>query len=185
MSGTDKREPFIVSSAALVEESGQYPNSDEELGLTRRIGRVAGLRKIGINLVRLPPGRRSSWPHAEEKEEEFVYVLDGEVDAWIDGVLHPMKQGDLAAFPAGTGICHTFINNSERDANLMVGGQTDQSNNRIFYPQHPQRRGDIPWSHWWDTVTKRTQGPHDGLPDVLREAQKRRKSTNDPSSRDR
>ena len=67
---------------------------------------MGGLQRIGINLQRLAPGQRSWWPHAEEDEEEFVYVLEGEVDAWIDGVLHRMRPGDLAAFPAGTGISH-------------------------------------------------------------------------------
>src|SRR5437868_1537785 len=106
-----ERPPFIISSDAVEEKQGQYPHSDELLGFTRRIGRAAGLLRIGINLVRLPPGHRASWPHAEEKEEELVYVLEGNVEAWVDGILHPMKAGDFAAFPAGTGICHTFINN--------------------------------------------------------------------------
>lgn len=170
---SDKRErpPFIVSSEIVKEEHGQYPNSDEGLGFTRRVGRAAGLRKIGINLVRLPPGHRTSWPHAEEKEEEFVYVLEGDVEAWVDGVLHPMKPGDLAAFPSGTGVCHTFINNGEREARLLVGGETDKSDNRIFYPLHPGRRDDMPWSHWWDDAPQRAQGPHDGMPNAQRAVQ--------------
>jgi hypothetical protein len=68
---------------------------------------------------RVPPGHRVSWPHAEEKEEEFVFVLEGEIDAWIDGALYRMKRGDLAAFPAGTGICHTFLNNGKHEATLL------------------------------------------------------------------
>jgi uncharacterized cupin superfamily protein len=51
--------------------------------------------KIGINLVRLAPGEPSSWPRAEEKEEEFVYVLDDQVDAWINGSIDLMELGDL------------------------------------------------------------------------------------------
>src|SRR2546430_661832 len=118
----DKRPPFIVSTADVPEGTPHsYPNSDEKMGPSRRIGRAAGLRRIGINVQRLPPGARSSWPHAEEDEEEFVYVLEGEVDCWVDGALHRMTVGDLAAFPAGTGICHTFLNNGERDAVLLVG----------------------------------------------------------------
>jgi len=45
----------------------------------RRCPRSAGLQRIGINIQRPPPGSRSSWPHAEENEEEFVSVLEGEV----------------------------------------------------------------------------------------------------------
>ena len=112
------RPPFIVSSGDLPERAHVYPQSEERLGPVRRVGKSAGLVRIGVNLQRLPPGTRSSWPHAEEDEEEFVYVIEGVVDAWIDGNLHRMVAGDLAAFPAGTGIGHCFINNAEREALL-------------------------------------------------------------------
>ena len=164
----NQRPPFIVSTADVPERTHSYPNSDEKMGPTRRVGKAAGLRRIGINVQTLPPGTRSSWPHAEEDEEEFVYVLDGEVDCWIDGHLHRMVPGDLAAFPAGTGICHVFINNGDRDVRLLVGGEAPRSDSRIYYPLDPSRRNDMPWSAWWDDVPARTQGPHDGLPDALR-----------------
>jgi len=166
------RPPFIISTADVPEKSDRYPNSDEPLGHARAIGRAAGLLKIGLHVMRLLPGHRISWPHAEEKEEECVYVLDGDVDAWIDGTLHPMKVGDLAAFPAGTGVCHTFLNNGEREATLLVGGEASKSDNRIFYPLHQDRRGDMPWSHWWEAVPSRPKGPHDGMPDALREKER-------------
>jgi uncharacterized cupin superfamily protein len=167
---TQERPPFIISSESVGEKEGRYTNSEELLGFERRVGRAAGLLRIGINLVRLPKGRRTSWPHAEEKEEEFVYVIDGQVDAWVDGVLYPMGPGDFAAFPAGTGICHTFINNGERDATLLVGGDAPMSDSRIYYPHHPQRRGDMPWSHWWEDIPSRPQGPHDGTPNSHRKS---------------
>jgi uncharacterized cupin superfamily protein len=136
----------------------------------RRLGKEAGLERIGINVQRLPPGTRSSWPHAEENEEEFVYVLAGQVDAWIDGHTHRMVPGDLAAFPAGTGISHCFINNSEQEAVLLVGGEAPRQGSRIFYPLNPSRRQDMPEQYWWSDVPQRELGPHDGLPDALRAA---------------
>ena len=84
MSNQPSRPPFIIASSSVPENSHQYPNSAEYTGHQRAIGKAAGLLKIGVNLVRLPSGTRSSWPHAEEKEEEFVYVLEGEVEAWLD-----------------------------------------------------------------------------------------------------
>src|SRR5438552_2182866 len=105
------RPRFIIAGASVNERPPwRYTGSDEELSARRSIGSEAGLARIGLHIDRVPPGHRTSWPHAEENEEEFVYVLDGEIDVWIDGLLHPMKAGDLAAFPAGTGIAHTFIN---------------------------------------------------------------------------
>ena len=83
----------------MPEYSHVYPQSEEAMGPARSVGSAAGLVRLGINLQRLPPGRRSSWPHAESDEEEFVYVIEGEVDAWVDGELHRMLAGDFAAFP--------------------------------------------------------------------------------------
>lgn len=166
------RPPFIVRSGELPEEVHHYPRSEEPMGPMRCAGKLAGLVRIGVNLQRLPPGTRSSWPHAEEHEEEFVYVIEGEVDAWVDGNLHRMVAGDLAAFPAGTGICHCFINNGDRDALLLVGGEAAKPENRLFYPLNPSRRDDLKASEWWDDVPQHAMGPHDGLPDALRGRQR-------------
>ena len=162
------RPAFIVSSGDLPERAHVYPHSEERMGPVRPMGKAAGLVRIGVNLQRLPPGTRSSWPHAEEDEEEFVYVIEGVVDAWIDGNLHRMVAGDLAAFPAGTGICHCFINNADREALLLVGGEAAKRGSRIIYPLNPSRREDMQESEWWDDAPSRPLGPHDGLPDALR-----------------
>ena len=163
-----KRPSFIVSARDLSESAHVYPQSTERMGPVCSPGKVAGLVRIGINLQRLAPGTRSSWPHAEENEEEFVYVLEGEVDAWINGDLHRMVAGDLAAFPAGTGICHCFINNGEREVLLLVGGEAPKQGSRIFYPLNPSRRADMKAGDWWHDVPQHRLGPHDGLPDRLR-----------------
>jgi uncharacterized cupin superfamily protein len=160
-----ERPSFIRSASELPERAHVYPQSTEPMGPVRHLGKEAGLQRIGVNIQRLPPKSRSSWPHAEEDEEEFVYVLEGEVDAWIDGHLHRMRRGDLAAFPAGTGISHCFINNGREDALLLVGGEAPKNGSRIFYPLNPSRRQDMDASSWWDDVPRRELGPHDGMPD--------------------
>jgi uncharacterized cupin superfamily protein len=159
-----QRPPFIVSSADVAETRHRYPHSTEDMAPSRAIGRAAGLMRVGIHLVRVLPGTRTSFPHAESTEEEFVYVIQGEIDAWIDGELHRMRPGDLAAFPSGTGICHTFINDGDHDALLLSGGEADKAENRIYYPLNPGRRNDMPWRRWWDDVPPRPQGSHDGKP---------------------
>lgn len=159
-----QRPAFILSTHEVDETTHVYPQSTEPMGPVRRIGKAAGLERIGVNVQRLPPGARSSWPHAEENEEEFVYVLEGEVDAWVDGHVHRMAAGDIAAFPAGTGISHCFINNSATEVRLLVGGDAARPGSRIFYPLNPSRREDIPATSWWHDVPARELGPHDALP---------------------
>jgi uncharacterized cupin superfamily protein len=158
------RPPFIISTADVPETAGKYPKSDEVLTHGRAIGKHAGLLRIGLHVCRLEPGHRTSYPHAEEDEEEFVYVLEGEVQAWIDGELHPMRAGDLAAFPAGTGISHTFLNEGDVDAVLLVGGEAGRSDSRIFYPLNPERKTQLTWSRWWSDAPARPLGTHDGRP---------------------
>jgi uncharacterized cupin superfamily protein len=163
-----KRPPFIIACADVPERSHVYPSSVESMAPARAIGKAAGLRRIGLHFVRVPPGYRTSWPHAEENEEEFCYVLEGEVDAWIDGELHRMVKGDLIAWPAGTGISHTILNDGEADALLLAGGEAGKADSRIYYPLNPGRKNDLAWSAWWEDVPERKLGAHDGLPAARR-----------------
>ena len=125
------------------------------------------LMRIGVHHERLPPGRRVSWPHAEADEEEFVYVIEGTPDVWVDGHLKRLKPGDGVGFPAGTGIAHTFLNNSESDVRLLVVGEASRERSRIDYPLHPKRNAEIGERHWKDKP-ERELGPHSGLPDKPR-----------------
>lgn len=125
-----------------------------------------GLQRLGIHHVRLPPGRRTSFPHAESLEEEFVHVLEGEPDVWLDGNLHRLKPGDSVGFPAGTGLAHSFLNNTESDVRLLVVGETNTAENRIVYPVNLERKAMR--DDWWDDAPQRPLGDHDGVPDGLR-----------------
>ncbi len=155
------RPPFLIDTATIPEQDEPYPGDDERMAFGRAIGKAAGLQKLGLHLVRVPPGRRTSYPHAEGDEEEFVYVLDGEIDAWIDGTLHRMRAGDLAGFPSGTGIAHAFLNNGNREALLLVGGERSTPGHRIYYPLHPGREQDL-GEEWWADAPRHPQGDHDG-----------------------
>jgi uncharacterized cupin superfamily protein len=141
-------------------EAGHYPGDTELMTFGAPLARKLGLTRIGIHHVRLLPGRRTSYPHAESTEEEFVYVLEGTPDAWIDGNLHRLKPGDSVAFPAGTGICHSILNNTHEEVRLIVIGETAKDENRIYYPLNAEylaTRNDR-WEDW----PERPMGPHDG-----------------------
>ena len=148
-------------------EAGRYPGSEELLSIGSPFARVFGLTSLGIHHELLPPGRRTSWPHAEEGEDEFVYVLEGHPDVWLDGEIHRLNPGDGVGFPRGTGLSHTFINNTQTDVRLLVVGEAGKKDAKIFYPLHPQRKDQV--GHiWWHDVPKRKLGSHDGLPDAKR-----------------
>ena len=67
----------------------------------RQLGDAAGLTQFGVNLLALPPGAWSSQRHWHTIEDEFVYVLDGEVVLVTDAGEEILKAGDSAGFPAG------------------------------------------------------------------------------------
>ncbi|WP_371133805.1 cupin domain-containing protein [Phenylobacterium sp.] len=157
------RPPFIAHWSELESpEPHRYAGDDEPMGLDASLGRQLGLTRIGIHHVRLLPGRRTSYPHAESAEEEFVFVVQGRPDAWIDGILHPLKPGDSVAFPSGTGICHTFLNNTEEEVRLLVIGEKRKPENRGRYPLNPEVERDSPYA--WLDAPARLLGPHDGQP---------------------
>jgi len=147
-------------------DENRYSGDDELLAIGAPLGRHFGLTAIGIHHERLPPGRRTSYPHAESAEDEFVYVLEGTPEVWLDGTLHRLEPGDSVGFPAGTGICHTFINNSAEEVRLLVVGQTPLDENRIVYPRNPERKPLR--KDWWEDAPVRPDGGHDGLPDAVR-----------------
>jgi uncharacterized cupin superfamily protein len=156
-----ERPAFIRHWSALEGADDKHYAGDTELmGIGAPLARTLGLTRLGIHHVRLLPGRRTSYPHAESAEEEFVFVLDGAPDVWIDGNLHRLGVGDSVAFPAGTGICHTFLNNTEDEVRLLVVGEPNKDENRVRYPRneaHEATRADR-WVDW----PPRELGPHDG-----------------------
>lgn len=74
----DERLSFIAHWSELEEPAkAQYRGDMELFAHEASLGRKLGLSRLGIHHARLPPGRRTSYPHAESAEEEFVFVLEG------------------------------------------------------------------------------------------------------------
>lgn len=76
----------------------------------RRLGDAGQLGAFGVNLMTLPPGRWSSQRHWHSHEDEFVYVLDGELTLVEGEGETVLRRGDCAAFPRGTGDGHHLQN---------------------------------------------------------------------------
>ena len=78
----------------------------------QRLGNAGGLTDFGINLMHLPPGNWSSQRHWHSAEDEFVYVLEGELTLIEDDGPTILRAGDCAAFPKNSGNGHHLINRS-------------------------------------------------------------------------
>lgn len=90
--------------------------------IRQRLGNAGGLSDFGVNLMRLPPGNWSSQRHWHSHEDEFVYVLEGEVVLIENNGETVLRAGDCAAFPKGSGNGHHMINRSEAVAVYLEVG---------------------------------------------------------------
>ncbi len=88
----------------------------------RRLGDAAGLTQFGVNLLRLPPGAWSSQRHWHLRQDEFVYVLAGEVVLVTEAGEEILQAGDCAGFKAGEEDGHHLQNRSDRDALVLEIG---------------------------------------------------------------
>ena len=97
------------------------------------LGDAIGLTQFGVNITRIEPGQTSALRHWHEQEDEFIYMLEGElVLAENDGEI-VLKAGDAAGFKAGSGVAHRLINRRNRDAVYFEVG-TRAKTERVHYP---------------------------------------------------
>jgi uncharacterized cupin superfamily protein len=89
----------------------------------RRLAPASGITDFGFSHVTLKPGAWSSQRHWHEGEDEFVVMLSGEAVLVDDDGEHPMRAGDVAAFPKGDGNGHVLQNRSEADCVFVAVGR--------------------------------------------------------------
>jgi uncharacterized cupin superfamily protein len=87
------------------------------------LARQAGMKRLGVNLIRIPPGRESFIPHAHAVQEEFVYVLEGSGEVVLDGARHAIGPGDFVGFPTD-GVVHSVVSLGPGDLLYLTGGET-------------------------------------------------------------
>jgi uncharacterized cupin superfamily protein len=91
----------------------------------RRLGAAAGLKNFGVNLTRLDPGFESSMRHWHARQDEFIYVLEGEVTLVTDAGRQKLAAGTAAGFPAGKADGHQLVNETDKPAvYLEIGDRT-------------------------------------------------------------
>jgi uncharacterized cupin superfamily protein len=117
--------PKVDISKAVVRTIAGYPVGLREITEGREkimLGDVAGLTQFGVNLTRLKPGAWSAQRHWHEQEDEFVYVVDGEVTLIENDGKTVLRAGDCAGWKAGTPNGHCLVNKSNADVVFLEIG---------------------------------------------------------------
>lgn len=125
-----------IKSAQLRQGISVYPSPFREIMLGRNkraLGTLVGLTQFGVNLTELEPGAMSALRHWHENEDEFIYVLEGELVLVDDDGEHLLKEGDAAGFRAGDPNGHHLQNRSDKAATYLEIG-TRAATERGHYP---------------------------------------------------
>jgi uncharacterized cupin superfamily protein len=129
--------PKIDLATTPFATGSNYPDPFNEICLGSRwqkLGDAAGLTDFGVNLVRLAPGKWSSQRHWHSHEDEFVWVLAGEVVMVDDQGDHVLGPGDGCAWKAGETNGHHLQNRSDRDAVYLEVGSRRPGLDGCDYP---------------------------------------------------
>lgn len=121
----EKKSPWLDPANVTPRRGSAYPAPFGEplVGREKRaLGDALHLTQFGVNLVTLAPGSWSSQRHWHANEDEFVYVLEGEVTLVTDAGEQTLRPGMAAGFPAGNADGHHLINRSERPALYLEVG---------------------------------------------------------------
>jgi uncharacterized cupin superfamily protein len=134
---------------APIREGSRYPAPFHATGMDkfrRQLGLAGGLTQFGVNRLTLKPGVWSSQRHWHTREDEFTFVLEGEVVLVTDAGEEVLRAGDCAAFKAGDPDGHHLINRSDRDAVVLEIGSSI-AGDEVDYPDIDLRADDAGYSH--------------------------------------
>jgi uncharacterized cupin superfamily protein len=113
------------------------------------LGDAAGLGQFGVNRLQLAPGTWSSQRHWHAAEDEFVYVLEGEVVLVTNSGEQVLRAGDAAGFAAGVADGHHLQNRSAEMAVVLEVGSRQPADDAVAYPDIDLelRRGEQQYVH--------------------------------------
>ncbi len=98
----------------------------------RALGDQFGLKNFGVNLTRLAPASMSALRHAHAKQDEFVYILEGNPTLYTDEGALPLSPGMCAGFPAGTGNAHHLVNETHQDVVYLEIGDRSPGDSAVW-----------------------------------------------------
>jgi uncharacterized cupin superfamily protein len=128
--------PKIDIARLVIDSRTNYPTPFDRVVAgreRRRLGNAAGLDQFGVNLTTLKPGASSSLRHWHEKEDELIYMLEGEAVLIEDGGETVLQAGDAAGFKADSRDGHHLVNRTTHNAVYLEVG-TRSRHERVEYP---------------------------------------------------
>jgi len=136
MADTRLKPPALDPAVVKAVEGSSYPDQFKP-GVAgrakRRLGDALGLKKFGVNLTTIKAGASSALRHWHSREDEFIYMLEGELVLVTDGGEQVLAPGMCAGFPAGKADGHRLVNRTHRDATYLEVGDRDPQD-EVTYP---------------------------------------------------
>jgi uncharacterized cupin superfamily protein len=124
----DKPSLNIVRAADIAAHSQEFShpwNPNSQMHGTQ-LALSVGLKRTGVNFIRVPPGKESYVYHSHQSEEEWIYVLAGKAIALIDDAEYEVNAGDFIGFPAPS-VAHHMRNPGPAELVYLVGGENRET----------------------------------------------------------
>ena len=116
---------MYLSSEAIAKMEGArrvHQLNSSAIRIDKSIGDEVGLKNIGIHLISIAPGDKSTEFHSHKYEDEAIYVLSGHGTEVMCGTRQKIGPGDFIGFPAG-GVAHETVNDGTEPLVCLVIGQ--------------------------------------------------------------
>lgn len=129
------KQPALDPASVSPRSSTGYPEPFRSQVLPREkraLGDALGLTKVGVNLTTLLPGKASSMRHFHTREDELVFVIEGEVVLRTDEGEQVLTAGMCAGFPGGSKNGHQLVNRSARPARYLEISNRDPEDNAEY-----------------------------------------------------
>jgi uncharacterized cupin superfamily protein len=136
MTSTKLKLPALDPADIEAIEGSAYPDAFKAAvagRAKRRLGDALGLKHFGVNVTTIKPGARSALRHWHSREDEFIYVLSGELVLVTEDGEQVLTAGMCAGFPAGKADGHHLVNRTGRDAVYLEVGDRD-AQDAVTYP---------------------------------------------------
>jgi uncharacterized cupin superfamily protein len=157
---TKPRLPAFDPADLAESNATSYPEkfkADNSRRWFRQLGNHVGLKNFGVNLVRIEPGAQSSARHAHSKQDEFIWIVEGEIVLETDEGSQTLTPGMCAGFAAGCGNAHRLVNRTATDVVFLVVGDRTPFD-EVSYPDidnHARAGADGRYVH-----TRKDGAPH-------------------------